>query len=799
MAENNTNTNNTFQQEDDSSLRISDLWSLIWDHKWWYLASLAVCIGVAVFYLYRTPATYSSTAKVLIDESNQDATMRNLGVASAGMMRLRSFNSVENEIEAFASLDLMQKVVERLGLQTTYTKHEQFRTIDMATASPIKMTLAGENPHSSFSFDLKNLGDNKVRLSNFKIKQLAVGGSAEGSLGDTIQTPAGAIAIFPTTNIADLDSGLSVSWQNSVAAAKKYCGKLNVSLSGKESSVVVLSMTDTDPQRASEVISTLIEVYEEVWLNNKNRAAINTTRFINERLIVIERDLAVVEDALKQYKSSNNLTDIKAVSQLYLDESSHYATKAFEVRNQLSVATYIREYLNDPANSMQLIPANLGLNSGSVDAEIKEYNDLVLQRDRLMVGSGANNPMIADLNAAIASIRSAILSSVENLISTLDLQLSRIESQEKQILSRISSSSGQELQLLSIERQHEITQELYKFLLQKREENELAALVNVGNTQILQSPESSISPVGPNKMMIIMVAIVLGCGIPFAVFFLRKMIDTSIKNKGDLGHLSVPFLAEIPRFVGKEDRFRKFFRLRSRKDDKSLTRIIVEAGSRDMMNEAYRVLRTNMDLMMGRTNRSHVVMFTSFNPNAGKTFSVMNIAASMALKDAKVILIDLDLRKASLSKALDIDHSGVAAYLNGKTDSYRDNAEEIAPNLFVLPVGTLPPNPTELLLTDRFKQMIDDMRREYDYVFIDCPPIDVVADASIITEVADMTVFVMRANQMDKKVLPNIQELYKSGKYSHMTMILNCVDIQYKKYGYGKSSYGYGYGYSDKD
>lgn len=797
MTENTKNTNNTFQKEEESSLRLADIWGLVWDHKWWYVLCLAACICVAAFYLYRTPSTYSSTAKVLIDESNQDATMRNLGVASAGMMRLRSFNSVENEIEAFASLDLMQKVVERLGLQTTYTAHERFRTIDLATNSPVRMVLAGENPHTSFSYDLKNLGDNKIRLSNFMINGQAAGSPVEGALGDTLQTPAGALAIFPTEHADEFDRPIAVAWQNSVAAAKKYCGRLDVSLSGKESSVVVLKMTDTDPKRASDVISTLIEVYDEVWISNKNRAAINTTKFINERLAVIERDLSVVEEALKQYKASNNLTDIKAVSQLYLDESSHYATKAFEVRNQLSVAQYIKDYLNDPANAMKLIPANLGLNNGSVDQEIKEYNDLVLQRDRLVVGSGANNPMIADLNTAISSIRSAILSSVENLISTLDLQLTRIEGQEKQILSRISSSSGQELQLLSIERQHEITQELYKFLLQKREENELAALVNVGNTQVLQSPEASISPVGPNKMMILLVAIVLGFGIPFAFFFLKKMIDTSIKNKGDLGHLSVPFLAEVPRYVKPGDRFKKLQCLRRRKDDKSLTRIIVEAGSRDMMNEAYRVLRTNMDLMIGRKNSSNVIMFTSFNPGAGKTFSVMNMAASMALKDAKVILIDLDLRKASLSKALGIDHSGVAAYLNGKTDSYKDNAEEIAPNLFVLPVGTLPPNPTELLLTERFKQMVEEMRREYDYIFLDCPPIDVVADASIITEVADMTVFVMRANQMDKKVLPEIEALYKSGKYNHMTMILNCVDIQFKKYGYGKSSYGYGYGNSD--
>ena len=215
-----------------------------------------------------------------------------------------------------------------------------------------------------------------------------------------------------------------------------------------------------------------------------------------------------------------------------------------------------------------------------------------------------------------------------------------------------------------------------------------------------------------------------------------------------------------------------------------------------MMNEAYRVLRTNVDLMMGRKSGSKVIMLTSFNPGVGKTFTIMNLAASMALKDAKVLLVDLDLRKSSLSKALDVVHTGVAAYLNGKVDDYHKYIDQVAPNLNILPVGTLPPNPTEILLSDRFTQMIEQMRTEYDYIFLDCPPIEIVADSSIITEVADLSIFVMKAGQMNKDILPQIQQLYADAKYHNMAIILNSVDIQYKKYGYGKSSYGYGYGYT---
>ena len=790
MAEVYNNSFNTLNEEE--GLRINDIIELVTKHIWWYVGVTLICLIGAGYYLYKTPAVYSRSAKVIIDDSNQDAAMRNLGMASANMMR-RTFDGVENELQAFTSPDLMQVVVERLGLQTRYVEKQVLRDVELYHNSPVGMQLAGMNPTSGFSFLITPAGEGQVSLSEFSIHGNAVEEVVIGHYGDTLATPAGQIVMYAKENIADFVAPIRVSWTNSSAMAKAYAGKLSISLSGKMSSVAVLTMTDQFPSRADAVLSTLIDVYDEEWLSNKNRSAMNTAQFLNERLVVIEQDLTAVETALKEYKEKNNVSDIQASTQKYMSESSLYANKAFEMNNQLSVANYIKDYLTNPENANALIPSNLGLSNANIGNQITEYNTLVLQRDRLLVGSSIHNPMVADLTASLAAIRTAILSSIDNLIATLQLQLNKVKSQEKQILARMNSSSGQELQLLSLQRQQQMTQDLYMYLLKKREENELAALVNVGNTRLIMSPSGSSAPVSPNKQMIILAAIVLGCGIPFAFFFLRKMLDTSIKNKADLGNLSVPFLAELPLYVRPEDRFKKF----RRKDPIQDNKIIVQHGSRDMMNEAFRVLRTNVDLMIGNKKESQVLMFTSFNPGAGKTFTVMNLAASMALKGAKVLLIDLDLRKASLSKALGTVHTGVAAYLNGKTDDYRPNVDEIEPNLFVLPIGTLPPNPTELLLTDRFKKMIEQMRGEYDYIFLDCPPIDIVADASLITEVVDMSVFVMRANRIDRNLLPNIEELYRSGRYRHMTMLLNCVDIKYKRYGYGKSSYGYGYGYSD--
>lgn len=794
MAEVYNNPFNTLKEEE--GLRLSELKELVTKNIWWYVGVTLCCLVVAVCYLYRTPTLYNRSAKVMIDDSNQDAAMRNLGMASANMMRMRSINGVENELEAFASPDLMQKVVERLGLQTRYVEKQFLRDVELYHNSPVEMRLAGINPPGGFSFLVSPGKDGQVILSDFRIRKDRIKEAVTGNFGDTLATPVGAVVIYPKSNIEDFKHDIRVTWSSAGSAAKLYASKVNLSLSGKQTSVVVISMNDQYPSRADAVISTLIDVYNEEWISNKNRAAINTAEFINERLLVIQSDLDAVEKTLKEYKESNNLTDINAVAQNYLNQSSLYASKAFEVSNQISVATYIKDYLNDPANAGSLIPSNLGLSNADVGTQIAEYNELVLQRDKLLAGDTTQNPFLTNLSASMASIRTAILTSIDNMIATLGLQLERIESQEQQIMARISSSSEQELQLLSIEREQQMLQNLYVFLLQKREDNELAALVNVGNTRLIVNPTGPGKPVAPNTQMILLAAFVLGLGLPFAFFYLRSVLDTSIKNKADLGPLSVPFLAELPMYERPEDRFKKFKWLRRKvMGHQDMNRIIVEHGSRDMMNEAFRVLRTNVDLMIGKKKGSQVLMFTSFNPAAGKTFSAMNLASSMALKGAKVIMIDLDLRKASLSKALDMVHTGVAAYLNGKVDDYRPHVDELAPNFHLLPIGTLPPNPTELLLSDRFKEMIEQMRSEYDYIFLDCPPIDIVADSSIVTEIADMTVFVMRAGQMDKKVLPNIEDLYASDKYRHMTLILNCVDIKYKKYGYGKSSYGYGYGY----
>ena len=307
---NNQSFNN---QEEESTISLADIWHMIWDYKWWYVASVFVCLLVAGFYIYRTPHTYLRSTKVIIDESDQDATMRNLGVASANMMRLRSFNSVENEIQAFSSPDLMKVVVERLNLQTKYIANEFLREYELYTRTPVEVALIGENPYSRFSFKISKLDEGNVRLSDFHIRDDEYKDVVEAHIGDTVKTPLGEIALYPTKYFDDnFNHDITVTWANSMTVAKSYCSKLSISLSGKESSVLVLSMIDQYPTRSEAILNSLVDYYNEVWINNKNRSAINTADFINERLVVIEQELATVEEALKKYKESKNLTDIKA-------------------------------------------------------------------------------------------------------------------------------------------------------------------------------------------------------------------------------------------------------------------------------------------------------------------------------------------------------------------------------------------------------------------------------------------------------------------------------------------------------
>lgn len=548
-----------------------------------------------------------------------------------------------------------------------------------------------------------------------------------------------------------------------------------------------MTFRDVCIQRAEDILNTVIAVYNENWIKDKNQIAVSTSMFINDRLGVIESELGHVDENISTFKSENLLPDVQAASQLYMTERSQAQSQILTLNTQLSMARYIRNYLTAASSRNQLLPANSGLESANIENQISEYNNLQLQRNNLVANSSEQNPLVVDMDESLRSMRRSIVSSVDNLITTLNTQIHSLEKSDQRATERIAANPSQAKYLLSVERQQKVKESLYLFLLQKREENELSQAFTAYNTRIITPPTGSMAPTAPMKKNILLVAFALGVLIPVVIVFLQETLNTRVRGKKDLENLSIPFVGEIPLY-GKVRRSGLF---RKKVTPLTETRVVVKEGSRDVVNEAFRVLRTNLEFVSGENSKGQVILMTSFNPGSGKTFLTVNIAATLAIKGKRVLVIDGDLRRGSTSVYVGSPHHGLSNYLAGKVEHIEDvivPASETV-RFDVLPIGTIPPNPTELLAGERLQTLLADFRTRYDYILIDCPPIELVADTHIIGKYADRTIFVVRAGLLERSMLPELEVLYTEHKFKNMAVLLNGTE------GNGSYRYGYRYGY----
>lgn len=780
-----------FQNENSSGVndyQVLDYLIWWWNHKWWVLSSVIVCVCVAGIYLYMTPGLYTHKAAVMLKvDSKSGSGIRELDAfKDFGLFNMADVN-VNNEIETLSSPILMAEVVRRLNLNVTYHTEGWLRDEDMYGQSPVNVVFTERPVFRDISFSISRDSGSVVSLSGFRANGIGMdAGTVTARLSDTVETPVGNVVVFPTLRFSDhFDVPVVVDYSDVMLVAGLYLKRLAVNLAAKQTTIIALNFTDHSVRRSDDVLNMLISAYNDDWVKYMNESAMNTSKFIAERLDVIERELGVVDTDIEQFKSENKLMDIQMEATSVSHEASVYSGKAFELSNQLSIAGYIKEYLEDQANTLALLPGNSGLSNQNIESQISGYNLVLLQREKLIANSSDKNPLIGDMNTSLDMMRQSIVHSIDNLIETLRLQATKIEEQESQIAGLISSAPGKAKQLLSIERQQKIKEALYLYLLQKREENELSSSLVVNNTRLLTPASGSDSPVSPKKGLIFLIAITLGLISPVIYWRTREAVNTTVRDRADLSGLTIPFAGEIPLIeMEKKGRFRK---------NREVRKIVVEDKNRNVINEAFRVVRTNMDFMNAGDGMSKVTMFTSFYPGSGKTFITMNLALSLALKGEKVVVIDLDMRKASLSRFLDFSRIGISDFLGCQVPLLDDVIVRgtVHPNLDVIPVGTIPPNPTELLLNSRFDEMIGELRSRYDYIYIDCPPLDVVADASIVGKVSDMVVFVVRAGLMDRRMLPEVESVYQEKRFKKMAVILNGTNHLKSQYGYRR--YGYHY------
>ena len=565
--------------------------------------------------------------------------------------------------------------------------------------------------------------------------------------------------------------------------ADSYTQKLRAELGNEDATIINLSIDDASVQKAEDILNTLIEVYNEKWIQDKNQIAVSTSRFIGERLGVIENELGHVDENISNYKSEHLLPDVQAASSLYMSQSAENKKEIQTLTNQLATAQFIRRELGGKEMN-QPLPTNSGIANVNIESQIGEYNKMVLDRNRMIANSSEKNPLVKDLGNSMQSMKRTILQSVDNLIVSLNTQIRSIRQQEATTTQQLASNPSQAKYLLSVERQQKVKEELYLYLLQKREENELSQAFTAYNTRMITAPRGSALPTAPNKKNILLVALALGLLVPAVIIFMQENMNTKVRGKKDLENLSVPYLGEIP----------LYFRNKKKKNKFSEYAIVVEEGNRNIINEAFRVLRSNVDFMKSKNTEQKVFIETSFNPGSGKSFLSMNIAMSFAIKGKKVLVIDGDLRHGTVSAYVGSPKKGLSDYLGNKEVVWNELLviDKKYPNLHIIPVGTIPPNPTELLEDGSLATLMQDLRDEYDYIFIDCPPIDIVADTQIIEQYADRTLFVVRAGLLDRSLLPELESIYQEKRFKNLSVILNGTESTGGRYGY---RYGYHNGY----
>ena len=672
---------------------------------------------------------------------------------------------------------------------------------------PVTVDFVGFTDEQSGSFKLQLKGDGSYVISKLKgvtRDNLPVDDSDEitGRIGQIIRTPLGKIKVDKAPAFTQFVSGedepvLYVSRCNVYAMTDRIKGSLSASLSDVKSTVIDLTYKDVLAKRAEDVINTIITVYRKNWLEDKNQMTISTSHFITERLGVIERELGDVDKNISAFKSSNLLPDVEAAAQQYMQKSTEVDKQIMDLNSRLAIAQYIRNYLTGKVGKNQLLPSNTGIESPGIEQQITEYNKNQLERNNIVANSSEQNPLVADYDQSLASMRKSIAASLDNFVVTLKTQLGTLQANEAATTSQIASNPNQAKYLQTVGRQQKVKEALYLFLLQKREENELSKAFTAYNTRIITPPTGDNTPVEPVRRKILLIALVLGFLIPVVVIYIREKANTTVRGRKDLKKVTVPFLGEIPFSISRKNRPTLEQRIKFWKKPKEVRMVVVKAGKRDIVNEAFRVLRTNFEFTIGTHPEQNVIVFTSFNPGSGKSHIAANMAMSLAIKKKKVLLIDGDLRHGSTSMLINSPGEGLSDYLNGRIADihdilYKGEENGLVKHFDVIPIGTIPPNPTELLFTPLLEKMIKTMREEYDYVFIDCPPIEVVADTPIYEQFADRTIFVVRAGLMERSMLPEVDALYKARKFKNMTLILNGTKARGGRYG---SHYGYGYGY----
>lgn len=769
-------------------------------HWHWFLVSVIACLALAFVYIrYKTPI-YRIDGSVLVTEENHSKPragqidLQNLGIMSMT-------NNFDNEVQILQSRSLIKKVVTDLGLYVNVSRKRTFAApspiyknspVDVYVSPEVADTLA-----STISMEILCRADNTYSVkTSYMFDHEEVEQTDEvQSLPAVIKTQLCDVSLNANPNgpVLTHEATLLVTIRQLDKATIGYMGALSVSPRSKTTTIAQIEVEDSHPKRGVDFVNSLVYNYNQDANNDKNQVAQKTAEFIAERINIINQELGHAETQLADFKQSAGLTNLTNDAQLALNQNAKYEQDRIANSTQISLVEYLQGYVNNPANAEEVVPANVGLTDMNLASVINQYNSVLLELKRLQRTTSESNPAMVQLRDKLEVLRKSVEASIASTLKGLRITKADIDLQSSKYQSRISSAPRQEKEYLSLSRQQEIMATLYTLLLQKREENAITLAATANNGRLIEDPMSTSTPIAPSKPKIMLIAFVLGLLIPFLILYVNEMLKYKIENQADIENLtSVPMIAEIPAVT---------------KNDGSS--IVVRENHNGVAEEAFRALRTNLMFMLRPEQK--VIMFSSTQSGEGKSFVASNTALSLAILGKKVIIIGMDIRKPGLNKAFGFSRRsrGVTEYLRDPKSTDINSLiikSEYNDNLDILPGGTIPPNPTELVARDVLDQMINLLKERYDYVILDTAPIGMVADSAIVARVADVCLYVCRADFTPKAGFQFVNRLAEEKKFEQLGVVLNAFDTKKRKnnnvyarrygygYGYG-SSYGYGYGY----
>lgn len=787
-------TNNPSSHGDQREESI-DLYAILFKYLayWpWFAASVVICLVCAFLYLRYQAPVYNIDAAVLIKEDDKKG--GSAGNPMGALQDLGMFsmtNNFDNEVEILKSRTLIKKVVNDLNLYISVAEKRMFGyDTPLYKSTPVKVYMtpeeadnleAGAKLHLEYTTDGKLAVKAEYTLDEEKQEMKM----KFDSIPAVFPTPVGVFSFTRNDSIPPLEEDMKlVAYINPPTdVTENYVEKLSVDPTSKTTTIAAISLQNTVKQRGIDFINRLVAFYNQDTNDEKNEVAQKSAEFIDERIGIINRELGTTETELADFKQRSGITDLASDARMALEESSKYEQQLTENATQIKLVEFLRNYINNPKNSGEVIPVNVGLQDQNLGAIINQYNTMLIERKRLLRTSSENNPAVVNINTGIESMRHNVQTTVSSVLRGLQITQTNIERQARKFEGRISNAPKQEKEFLTIARQQEIKATLYIMLLQKREENAITLASTANNGRIIKAALPSKKPISPRKMVVMLAALVLGVGIPVGIIYLRDLLKYKIENAGDVEKITdVPVLGELP--LGK-------------KPEKGA--IVVQENQNGIMEEAFRGLRTNMLFMLGSNEK--VILFTSTQPGEGKSFIAGNTAVSLAYLGKKVVIIGLDIRKPGLNKVFNLSQrtEGITNYLADPehTDLFDlIQHSDISSNLDILPGGPIPPNPTELMARSVLEDAIAKLKERYDYVILDTAPIAVVTDTAIASRVADMCVYVCRADVTPKLGYQYINVLRDQKKFDKLATVINGIDLNARKSGYGYGhKYGYGYGH----